>query len=56
MPFTPDEIRNLSVKFNPEASAELFETLLANYSVEQRIRDKFEAGIITEADLERYGF
>lgn len=56
MPFSPEEIRNLSVKYNPAASAESFETLLANYSVEQRVRDKFEAGIITEEDLQRYGF
>jgi len=56
MPFTPDEIRNLSVKFNAAASADTFADLLANYSVEQRVMDKYEVGLITEADLERYGF
>ncbi|NLM41728.1 MAG: sugar ABC transporter substrate-binding protein [Firmicutes bacterium] len=56
MPFSPDEIRQLSSKYNPAASAELFENLLANYSVEQRVRDKYEAGVITAEDLERYGF
>lgn len=56
MPFSPEEIRNLSVKYNGDASAELFENLLANYSVEERVKAKFEAGLITEQDLERYGF
>lgn len=56
MPFSPEEIRNLSVKYNPYVTSETFESVLANYSIKERIQKKFADGLITEEDLTRYGF
>jgi ribose transport system substrate-binding protein len=54
-PFSGDELKQFVVTWNPNVSIQDYEDVLANYSVETRLKAKEKQGLITADELSKLG-
>ncbi|MTI60008.1 MAG: substrate-binding domain-containing protein [Firmicutes bacterium] len=54
-PFTAEEMKNMSYKWNKDVSLDDFREVMKNYSIESRLIKRYEEGKISKEELESYG-
>lgn len=53
--FSPEEIRHMSGKYNPDFNYDAFLKLIADYSLDNRLIAKYKEGKVTEEELKAVG-